>query len=134
MLGLLIRMAIAALGLALAAAIIPGIEIDRAGTLALAAIALGVVNAIVRPLVVLLTLPITLLSLGLFLWVINGAMLSLVAWLVDGFVVDGFFSALFGAALVSLVSWLGSSYVGPQGKFEILVVKRETGLPPGQLR
>src|SRR5689334_13144535 len=106
MAGFLIRLLITALGLWIAQAVIPGMKFADSGTLILAALLLGIVNAVVRPLVVLLTLPITVLSLGLFLLVINALMLSLVAALLEGFVLRGFFSALFGALVVSITSWI----------------------------
>jgi putative membrane protein len=82
------------------------------------------VNALVRPLIVLLTLPITLLTLGLFLLVVNAGMLGLVAALLGDFTVAGFGSALLGALVVSFTSWLASWTVGPKGRIEILVVRR----------
>lgn len=72
----------------------------------IAALLLGIVNAIIRPILVLLTLPLTLLTLGLFLLVINGCMLWLVAILVKGFYVNGFWGAVFGSILISLISWV----------------------------
>ena len=84
-------------------------------------------NAVVRPIAVLLTLPITLLSLGLFLWVINAGMIGLVAWLLDGFHVAGFGAALLGALLVSLTGWIGSAFVGQNGRYEVVVAKRGRG-------
>ena len=122
--GFLVRCLINAAGLALAAAIVPGIRIEGIGTLVLAALLMGVVNALVRPVVVILTLPLTLLTLGLFLLVVNAAMFGLVAALLEGFYVSGFFAALFGWLIVSLVSWLASSYIGPNGRYEILIVER----------
>ena len=77
-----------------------------------------------RPLLVLLTLPITILSLGLFLLVINAAMLALVAALLDGFSLSGFGSALLGSIVVSLTGWIASWYVGGSGRIEVLVVER----------
>lgn len=124
MAGFLIRIAITSLGLWLAAAIVPGMWLSHTPTLLLAAILLGLVNAFVRPLVVLLTLPITVVTLGLFLWVVNAAMLGLVAALLDGFRLAGFGSALLGSLVVSLTSWVGSWYVGPSGRVEVLVVRR----------
>lgn len=121
MTGFLIRWLITALGLWVAQAIVPGIEITGVGTLLAAALLLGLVNAVVRPIVVLLTLPITVLSLGLFLLVVNAAMLALVAALLDGMVVRGFFSALFGSLVVSLTSWIAAWYVGPTGRIEVIV-------------
>jgi putative membrane protein len=122
--GLLIRLAIGAMGLWLASAIVPGIRVDGAGTLLLAAVLLGLVNALVRPLVVLVTLPITVLTLGLFLWVVNAAMLGLTAWLLPSFHIEGFGSALLGALVVGLTSWVASWYVGPRGTVETIVVRR----------
>ncbi len=101
-----------------------GIEIHGWGTLLIAALLLGLVNALVRPVVVLLTLPITLLTLGLFLLVVNAAMLALVAALLGDFTVAGFGSALLGAIVVSLTGWAANSLIGPKGHIEILVVRR----------
>jgi putative membrane protein len=119
--GFLVRVLITALGLWIAQAIVPGVEITGVGTLILAALLLGIVNATVRPLIVLLTLPITVLSLGLFLLVVNAMMLALVAALLDGFVLRGFFPALFGSLVVSITSWLAAWYIGPAGRIEVIV-------------
>lgn len=107
----LLRALVAAFGLWLASEIVPGIRIAGAGTLAGAALLLGVANAIVRPVLVILTLPITILTLGLFLLVVNAATFGLVALLLKDFRIDGFFSALFGSLLVSTISWVGSAFV-----------------------
>ncbi len=119
-------MAITALGLWLASRIVPGVQIAGAGTLLLAAVLLGVVNAVVRPLVVLLTLPITLVTLGLFLWVVNATMLGLVAALLAEFRIAGLGSALLGSLIVSLTSWVASWYIGPGGRYQVLVVERRS--------
>ena len=87
--GFLIRAAVVALGLWLASQIVPGVEIRSTGALIAAALLLGIVNAFVRPILVILTLPITLLTLGLFLLVINGLMIELVSHFLSGFVVVG---------------------------------------------
>ncbi len=123
MLGFLIRVLIVAAGLWLAAAIVPGIANSGGWTLLLAALLLGVVNAIVRPVVILLTLPLTILTLGLFLLVINAAMLSLVAWMLDGMSVDGFWPALFGAIIVSITGWAASSFIGDRGRVERIEIR-----------
>ena len=125
--GLLIRLAITAVGLWLAESIVSGITIADTFTLILAALLLGFVNAVVRPIAILLTIPITVLSLGLFLWPINAAMLWLVATLLEGFEIASFGSALLGAALVSLTSWIGNAYVGDGGRFEVVMVRRNGG-------
>ena len=105
----ILRVLIAALGLWLATEWVSGITVTTPTTLLLAALLLGVVNAIVRPIVVLLTLPVTLVTLGLFLLVVNAAMLGLVAAFLPGFSIAGFWPAVWAALLISLVSWLGSA-------------------------
>lgn len=124
MLGLLIRLPGAALGLWLASELVPGIEVHGVWTLLGAALLLGLVNAIVRPLLLLLTLPITVLTLGLFLLVINAGMLALVAWAFDDFTIAGFWPAVGGAIVVSVAGWLVSWFIGPRGRVEIIVARR----------
>lgn len=85
---------------------------------------LGLVNAVIRPIIFVLTLPITLLTVGLFIFVLNAAMFGLVAALLDNFQVAGFWSALFGSLIVSITTTVASWYIGPSGRFEILVVHR----------
>ena len=120
MTGFLLRVAIVALGLWLATYILPGLFFEGPGTLLAAALLLGIVNAIVRPIAVLLTLPLTLLTLGLFLPVINAAMLGLVALLLSGFQISGFWTAVGGALIVSLTSWVASGLIGNNGKVEVM--------------
>jgi putative membrane protein len=122
--GFLLRLLIVALGLWLAQALVPGVEIHGAGTLFVAALLLGFVNAVVRPFLVFLTLPITIVTLGLFLWVINALMLELVAHLLSGFTLHGFGSAMLGALVVSITGWIASWYVGPAGTFEVMIIRR----------
>jgi len=122
MTGFLIRMLIAAAGLWLASEIVPSVRFDSTGSLLAAALVWGVVNAVVRPIAVVLTFPITMLTLGLFLFVINAAMFGLVAALLPGFSVGGFGAALFGSIIVSVTSWIAARYVGPSGRIEIMVV------------
>jgi putative membrane protein len=124
MAGIILRLLVVALGLWLAAELVPGISVTGPWTLLGAALVLGIVNAVIRPLFILLTLPVTLLTLGLFLLVINAAMLGLVAWFFDGFVVAGFWPAFFGAIIVGLVSWIASYFIGPRGKVEAIYVRR----------
>jgi putative membrane protein len=121
MVGFLIRWAVSTLGLWVARALVPGIRIEGALTLWMAALLLGFVNAVVRPLLVVFTFPITLLTLGLFLLVINAAMLGLVAALLEKFTIDGFGSALAGALVVSFVSWLVTSSIGSSAQIELFV-------------
>ena len=107
----LLRAAFAAFGLWLASQVVPGISIEGAGTLAGAAILLGLVNATVRPVLVVLTLPITILTLGLFLFVVNAATFGLAAFFFDNFRVASFWPALLGSLVVSFTSWLGSAFI-----------------------
>lgn len=118
MIGFLFRAAIAALGLWLATLWVRGIVIDTPTTLVLAALLLGVVNAIVRPIAVILTFPFTLLTLGLFLLVVNAAMLGLVAYFLPGFGINGFWAALLAALIVAITGWIGSALFGGRGKVE----------------
>ena len=122
--GILIRTLIAMLGLLIASQIVPGVSIAGAGTFILAALLLGIVNAIVRPIAFVLTLPLTIITLGLFLFVLNAAMFGLVAALLDNFSVSGFWSAVFGAIIVGVTSTVASWYIGPDGRYEVFVIRR----------
>ena len=122
--GFLLRMAITALALFVASEIVPGVTIHGNTTLLAAAFLLGVVNAVVRPLALLLTLPLTIVTLGLFIWVVNAAMLALVAKLLAGFTIASFGSALLGSLVVSLVGAVVSWTIGPTGHYETLAIVR----------
>jgi putative membrane protein len=125
MAGFILRALIASLGLWAATEMLDGLAIDNPGTLILAGVLLGVINAIVRPFVLLLSLPALLFTLGLFLLVVNAAMLGLVALLLKGFHIDGFWTAVGGSLIVSVVSWVGSWFIGPKGRVEIIRTKRD---------
>jgi putative membrane protein len=122
--GFLLRTLVSAFAIWVAAAIVPGLHVAGAGTLLLAGLLLGLVNATVRPLVILLTFPLTLATLGLFLWVVNAGMLALVAAMLDGMTLSGFLPALLGSLIVSLVSAAASWWVGPRGRVEVLVFEQ----------
>lgn len=124
MIGILLRTAIIGLGIWVAALLLPGISTADTASLIWAAITLGLINAFVRPILVILTLPVTVLTLGLFLLILNAAMLNLAGWFVDGFEVFGFWNALFGAIVVSLISGLCSHLIGPSGRYELMIVRR----------
>jgi putative membrane protein len=105
-----LRVVINAAALWVAARLLNGITLaDEVTTILLVALVFGLVNALVRPIALLLSLPALILSLGLFTLVINAAMLALTAWLTDGLAVDGFGAAFVGAIIISLVSWVLSS-------------------------
>jgi putative membrane protein len=124
MAGFILRALIGSLGLWAATEILDGLTIDDAFTLVLAGVLLGLVNAVVRPFVLLLALPALLFTLGLFLLVINAGMLGLVALMLKGFHIDGFWTAIAASLIVSLVSWVGSWFIGPRGKVEVIRIKR----------
>jgi putative membrane protein len=118
------RFFVSGLGLLLADAVLDGIRFDGAASLWIAALLLGVVNAIVRPLVILVTLPLTLLTLGVFLLVVNGAMLALVAWIMPGFSIETLGSAVMAWIIVGLTGLLANWLFGAGPRVEIHTVKR----------
>jgi putative membrane protein len=125
MAGILLRTFITMLGLYLASALLPGVAITGTGSLILAAFLLGLVNGFIRPIAFVLTLPLTIVTLGLFIFVLNAAMFGLVAALLDKFIVAGFWSAVFGAIIVSLTSTVATWFIGPDGRYEVYVIRRD---------
>ena len=105
-----------AVALAAVAWLIPGIAVASAGTALAAALVLGLINAVIKPILILLTLPATLLTLGLFIFVINGLLFWAVGSFVPGFLVSGFWVGFLGAILYSIVSWLLSALLLPTKK------------------
>ena len=103
----IVRVLFGALGLWLACLLVAGVSYSDIGSLLLAAVLLGVVNAFVRPVVVVLTLPITIVTLGLFLLIVNAAMIGLVAMLLRGFTVDGLIPGVLAAIVTGVTSWVG---------------------------
>jgi putative membrane protein len=120
MIGFIFRAVIAAVGLWIATRWVTGIQIDTPTTLVLAGLLLGVINAIVRPIAIILTLPITLLTLGFFLLIVNAGMLGLVAYLLPGFRIASFGAAFLAAIIVTITGWIGSALFGSQGKIEVI--------------
>ncbi len=116
--GFVFRLVITGLGLWAAETIVPGVRIDGWGTLIVAALLLGIVNAVIRPIILILTLPLTILTLGLFILVVNGISLALVAWLMPSFSLSGLGAAILGSIVVGLTSWLASAFVGGSGRIE----------------
>jgi putative membrane protein len=120
MIGFIFRAVIAAVGLWIATRWVTGIQIDTPTTLVLAGLLLGIINAIVRPIAIVLTLPITLLTLGFFLLIVNAGMLGLVAYLLPGFRIASFGAAFLAAIIVTITGWIGSALFGSQGKIEVI--------------
>lgn len=103
----IVRVIFGALGLWIASKLVPGIHVRDTTALILAALLLGVVNAFVRPIVFVLTLPLTIVTLGLFLLIVNAAMIGLVSMIVPGFVVHGLVAGVLAAIITGVSSWIG---------------------------
>ncbi len=132
--GFLIRWLINAVALLLISRVIRGIEVEGVVAALAAAAVLGIFNAVLRPILLILTLPLTLLTLGFFALVLNGFMLYLVGTLVRGFSVHGSWAAVFGALLLSMVSGLANAFINDQGRFDVTAVRitnrrRDRGSP-----
>ena len=117
--GFVLRVLVNAAAIYLVAMIMPGIHVSGVVAALIAGAVLGLVNAIVRPILVVLTLPVTLLTLGLFLVVLNAFCLWFTGWVVEGFEVRGFWAALLGAVLISVVSWFLNAFVSDSGRFVV---------------
>jgi len=126
--GFLIRVLVNALAIWLATEIVPGIDARSVTTVVVAALVLGLVNAIVRPVLLVLTLPLTLVTLGLFLFVLNALCLWLTSAVVPGFAVRGFWSAFGGALVVSALSWAVNGFVSDRGRV-VVITQREGTIP-----
>ena len=107
-----LRAAFAAVGLWVASALLDGLHFTDAQSLIMAALLLGVINAVIKPLVLILTLPITIVTLGFFLLVVNAGMLGLVAWLLDGFTIASFWTAVGASLIVSICSGIAAALMG----------------------
>ena len=115
MMGFLIRGLVTALGLWVASAVLGGVHSNGFLSLLGAGLLLGIINAIVRPIIVILTLPITIFTLGLFLLVVNALMVLLVSKMMHGFSVDNIGWAMLTAIIVTLVGWGANAFIGPRG-------------------
>lgn len=125
--GILLRLVINAGGLLLVSYLFNGIHVDGLGWAFVAAIFLGVFNALIRPVVFILTLPINVLTMGLFTFVINGLMLWLTGKLLAGFSVEGFWTAVGGGLVMGIISLATSSLIGGQGRVQVINMRRGSG-------
>jgi putative membrane protein len=123
--GLLIRWLFLTVAILVAAHLIEGIEVRGFWSALFAAAILGVLNAFFRPILIILTLPINILTLGLFTFVINAILMMMVSGVVGGFVVHGFWSALLGSLVISVFSWLLNSFINEQGRVGYIDLKRK---------
>lgn len=112
MLRLIVQFLVTCLALWLAARIVPGVSFSDSGSLALAAILLGIANVIVRPILTVVTFPLTILTFGLFLLVVNAAVIGLVAYLLGGFTVVGLGAGIGAAIVTGIVSWIAGWFIG----------------------
>ena len=122
--GFLFRWVVNALGLLFVSWLFDGIQVNGVGWAFVAALFLGVFNALVRPVLILLTLPITVVTMGLFILVINALMLWLTGTLLAGFQVHGFWTAVGGALVLSIISMAANSLVGDRGNIEVIDMRR----------
>lgn len=125
--GILFRWLILTASVLAAAYLVPGIEVGSFFSALAAAAVLGILNALLRPILIILTLPITVLSMGLFLFVINALLLMMVSGVVGSFHVSGFGSALLGSLVVSLVGWLLNSFINDRGRVEYIELNERRG-------
>ena len=103
------KLLISALSIGFASYVVPGIHIDGLMTLLIAAFLFGILNAVIRPILVILTLPITIVTLGLFMFVVNALILAMVAWILPGFSIASFGSAIIGWLIMAITSWIASA-------------------------
>ncbi len=125
--GLLLRWLILTLAVLAAAYLLKGIEVKSFGAALAAAAILGILNAFLRPLLLFFTLPLNILTLGLFTFIVNALMLLLTARLSSGLVVEGFWAALLGSLVISAVSWLISALIGSKGRVEVIEMRHRRG-------
>jgi putative membrane protein len=125
--GILIRWLVVTLSIMFASYLIDGIRVQSFFSAFFAAVTLGILNAFFRPILIVMTLPINILTLGLFTFVINALMLKMASGVITGFEVQGFWAAIWGSLVISGVSWLLSSFVSEQGRIETIDLKRRTG-------
>jgi len=121
--GLLIKWIINSLAILIVTYIVKGIEVASPITAIVAAFVLGIINAFLRPFIILITLPINIFTLGLFTFFINGFLFYLVSKIVKGFIITGFWPAFFGALLFSIISLFLSLLVTKEGRIEVRYIK-----------
>lgn len=125
--GLFLRWLILTIAIILASYILAGIQVSGFFSAFFAAAILGVLNAFFRPILLILTLPINVLTLGLFTFVINALMLKMASGVIPGFHVYGFGTAILGSLIISILNWLLSSFVNDQGRVEYIDLRRKDG-------
>ena len=122
--GLVIRWLISAVSLLVVSHVVPGFHVQSFMYALLAALFLGILNAVVRPVLIILTLPLTIFTLGLFLLIINGFMLWLLSGMIKGIYIESFGSAFLGALILSGIGWLASSMINEQGRVQYVDLRK----------
>lgn len=125
--GLFIRWLVLTFSIAAASYLISGIHVSGFFSAFFAAALLGVLNTFLRPVLIILTLPINILSFGLFTFVINALLLKMASGVIPGFHVYGFWSAVFGSLVISIVNWLLNSYINDKGRIEYIDLRKRDG-------
>jgi putative membrane protein len=125
--GIVIRWLLLTASIMAASYVLSGIQVTSFFSAFFAAVILGFLNAFLRPLLIILTLPITILTLGLFTFVINAFMLKIVSGMIPGFYVHGFWAAIFGSLLISILNGLLTSFVSDRGRVEYIDLKTQNG-------
>jgi len=122
--GIFIRWLILTIAIMIASYLVDGIRVSGFFSAFFAAAILGILNAFFRPILIILTLPLNLMTLGLFTFVINALLLMITSGVIAGFEVHGFWSAVFASFLISLVSWVLTSFINEHGRWEYIEIKR----------
>jgi len=125
--GIFLRWLILTVAIIVTSYLLDGIHVSGFFSAFFAAALLGILNAVFRPILIILTLPINILSLGLFTFVINALMIMMVSGVISGFEVKGFWSAVFGSLLISVVSWALNSFIGGGGRVKYIDLKNKGG-------
>ena len=123
--GLILRWLISTASIMLASYLVNGIRVSGFFSALLAAVALGILNAVLRPILIILTLPLTILTMGFFIFIINALMLVMASGIIPGFVVQGFWPAMFGSLIISIINWVLSMFINEQGKIEYIQLTKK---------
>jgi len=127
MIGIVIRWLILTLAILSAAYLLEGIHVQGFWTAVLAASVLSILNAVLRPILIILTLPLNLVTLGLFTFLINAFILKLASDIIPGFEIDGLWTAVFGSLIISIVNWILNSFISDRGRVEYIDLKKRGG-------
>jgi len=123
--GILVRWLVLTAAIIIASYVLDGIQVTGFFSAFFAAAILGILNAFFRPILIILTLPINILTLGLFTFIINALLLKMASGVISGFDVRGFWAAVFGSVIISLISWALNSFISPRGRVQYIDLKKK---------